>query len=88
MGTEQIVKRVENLRRAQFLRAVDGGGKILPEVPQHLLPVDLRIGNAVKLFFEPCREIIFDVAREEAFEECNDKTALVFRTRRFLSMRT
>ena len=41
------------------------------------LPGNLVVGDAVELFFEPGREIIFDVAGEEVFQERDHDAALV-----------
>ena len=53
--------------------------EIAPEIAQNFLPVDFRIRHEVELFFEARREIIFDVAREETFEEGDDEPAFVLR---------
>ena len=36
----------------QVLGLADGGGELLPEVAQHLPPVDLAVGDVVELFLE------------------------------------
>ena len=78
MRLEQIVERVEHDAIAHFLDLVDGADELLPELGEHGTPVDLARGNFVELFLEAGGEIVFDVAREEAFQERNDDAAFVF----------
>ena len=79
MRLKQIVERVEHLGDAQILDLVDRADEANPELLQHFLPIDLIVGNAVELFFERGGEIVFDVVREETFQEADDDAALVFR---------
>ena len=51
--------------------------EVAPEIAQHLLAVEFVVGDQVELFLEIGREIVFDVALEEAFEERDDEAALV-----------
>ena len=74
---EHLVERVDHLRDAQFLDVADRGGEVAPEVAQHLLPVDLVVGDAVELLFEVGGEVVFDVAGEEVFQEGGEHAALV-----------
>ena len=74
-----FVQRIEHIGDAQFLGAFDLGEEILPEVAQHLLPVEFAGRNPVELFFEIGGEIIFDIALEEAFQEGRDQPALGLR---------
>ena len=74
-----LVQRVEHVGDAQFLDVVDGAGKILPEIAQHVLPGELAVGDLVELFFERGREIVFDIALEEAFQEGRQQPALGLR---------
>ena len=62
MRAEIIIERVENLRRAQILGLAHGRREILPEIAQHLLPVDLVIGDPVELRLEIGGEIIFHIS--------------------------
>src|SRR5579863_5461255 len=79
MRTQQLVEAVEDLRGAEVLRAADGGGKIAPEIAQHLLPIDLAVGDFIELLLEIGGEVIADVAGEEGFEEGGDEAPLVLR---------
>ena len=76
---EQIVERVEHLGDAQFLDLVDRADEAGPEILQHLLPVDLVVGDAVELLFQRGGEIVFDIALEEAFQEADHDAAFVLR---------
>ncbi len=62
---------------AQILDVVDGADEVAPEILQHLLPGNLVVGDAVELLFEIGGEIIFDIAREEVFQERDHDAALV-----------
>ena len=55
-----------------------GAGKIRPEIAQHLLPVELVVGDMVEFLLKLGGEIIADIAGEEAFQKGRDETALVF----------
>ena len=76
MRLEQIVERVEHYAIAHFLDLVDGADELLPEFGEHGAPVDLARRNFVELFFETGGEIVFDVAREEAFKEMRRRRGL------------
>ena len=41
------------------------------------LPVDLAVGDEVELLLEIGGEVVFDIFREEGFEEGRDQPALV-----------
>ena len=84
MRAKQFVEAVENLRGAQILCFIHRSGEVLPEIAQHLFPVDLIVGDEIELFFETGGEIEFDIAREEAFEKGDDEPPLVFRHKTFL----
>src|SRR5262249_48525176 len=71
MRLEQIIERVEPDAIAHFLDFVDGSDKLLPDLGKHGSPVDRARRNLVELLFESSREIVFDVAGKEAFEERN-----------------
>ena len=79
MRLEQIVERVEHDAVAHFLDLVDRADELTPELGKHRAPVDRAGGNLVELFFEAGGEIVFDVAREETFQEGDDDAAFVFR---------
>ena len=53
--------------------------EIPPEVPQHVLPVELSVGNLVELLLKIGGEIVFDIMLEEAFQEGDDQPALGLR---------
>ncbi len=73
---EHLIERVDNLRSAKLLRAINGGGEIPPEGAHHLFPVDLGIRDSVEIIFERGGEIIFHIALEEAGEERGYKPPL------------
>ena len=75
---EHLVERVDHLGEAHVLDLIDGADEVLPEVAQHLAPIDLGIGDLVELLFQIGGEIIFHVAHEERFEEGDHHAALVF----------
>ena len=77
MRPEHVVERIEHLGDAQILDLVDRADEVAPEILQHLLPVDLVVGDAVELFFQRGGEIIFDIALEEVFQEGDHDAALV-----------
>src|SRR5579884_16706 len=72
-----LVERRQHLAYRQILGAVHGGGEIAPEAAQHFLPVDAAIGDLVELVFQIGREIVFDVAVEEAGQKGGDQPAAV-----------
>ena len=74
---EMVIEAVEHFRRAALPGTLDRGLEILPELAEHLAPIDLGIGDAVKIVLEIGGEPEFDIAREEAFEESRDDAALV-----------
>src|SRR5690606_9204408 len=74
---QSLVEGVEYLGNAQILDFVGRAGEILPEIAQHLLVVELTVGNFVELFFQPRREAVFDIACEEIFEEGGDDAAAI-----------
>ena len=78
MRLEQIVERVQHLGNAQILDLVDRADEANPELLQHFLPIDLIVGNAIELFFERSREIVFHVALEKTLQEADDDAAFVF----------
>ena len=75
-GASSLVQRVEHVGDAQFLGLVDWRGEFLPELAQHVLPVELAGGDLVELFLEIGGEVVLDVALEEVFEEGRDQPAL------------
>ena len=74
---QDLVQRIEHIGDAQFLDVFEGGREVLPEVAQHVLPVDLAGRDLVELLLEIGGEVIFHIAAEEAFEEGGDDAALV-----------
>jgi len=72
------MKPVEHFLDAQILGLADGRSEGLPEFAQQLAPVHLAARDIVELFLEMGSEIVFDVAREIAFEEGRDDAAAVF----------
>src|SRR5690348_16910750 len=84
MRLEQIIERVEHDTIAHFLDFVDGTDELLPVLGEHSTPVNLACRNFGELFFEACREIVLDVAREETLEERDDDAAFVFRNEALL----
>ena len=74
---QHVVERVQHLRDPQILDVVDRADEIAPEILQHLLPGNLVVGDAVELFFQRGGKIIFDIAREEIFQERDHDAALV-----------
>ena len=75
--TQHLVEHVEHLRDFQILDVVDRADEIDPEIPQHLLPGDFVVGDAVEFFLEIGGEIVFDVTREKTFQERDHDAALV-----------
>ena len=76
---QRLVQRVEHVGDAQFLGVVDCGEEVLPEIAQHVLPVELAGRDLVELLFQLGGEVVFDIALEEAFEEGRDQPALGLR---------
>ncbi len=83
MGCEQIVDLVQNLAHTQFSRAVHGGGEILPEIPQHHLPIHIAGGNRVQAAFQIGGKVVFHITMEITFQKGRDQAALVFREEAF-----
>src|SRR5262245_21073658 len=69
MRGEHFIERIDDLGDAQLLDVADRVGELLPEVAQQIAPGEFVVGDAVELLFEVGRETVFDVAREEAFQE-------------------
>ena len=78
-GASNSSSAFEHLADAQVLDLVDRADEVAPEVAQHLAPGDLVVGDAVERLFQSGREVVFDVAGEEAFQERDDQAALVLR---------
>src|SRR5208282_570008 len=76
---EELVEAVEHLARAQVLDVADGAVKVVPEVAQKLLPVDLAVRDLVELLLEVGGEVVADVFGEEGLEESRHQPALVLR---------
>ena len=76
---QELVEAVEHLPGAQILDLAERRREIAPEIGKQVLPVDLRVGDQVELFFERSGEIVFDVARKEGFEKRGDEPTLVLR---------
>ena len=79
MRAEKLVEIVEHFGRTQVFGLRDGCGKVRPELPQHVFPIDLGVGDKIKFLLQRSGEIIFHIAREETFKEGDDEAALVFR---------
>ena len=77
MWRQHLVERVDDLSDTQLLDVADGGRELTPKVAQQVAPSHFVVGDAVELLLEPGREVVFDVAREEAFEECGQHPPLV-----------
>src|SRR5581483_5555893 len=75
--TQHVVEHVEHFGDADVLDLVDRPDEVAPEIPQHLLPGNLVVGDAVELLLEIGSEIIFDIALEEVFQERDYDAALV-----------
>ena len=69
----------QHLADRQLLGAVDRGRKILPEISQHLLPIDAAAGHVVELVFEIGGETVLDIALEKARQKGSDEPPAVFR---------
>ena len=74
---QHVVQRIQHLGDAQILYFIDRANETDPEIPQHLLPGDLVVGNPVELLFEVRSEVILDVAGEEVLQEGDHDAALV-----------
>src|SRR5271165_7306837 len=66
MWPKCLIEGSQHLADRQILGAVDRGGKIPPEVPQHFLPVDATAGDVVELVFEVGGKVVLDIALEKA----------------------
>ena len=77
VGAEDLVEGLQHVADAQVLDLVDGAGEVAPEVAQHVLPLELAVGDEVELLLEVGREVVLHVALEEALEEGGDEPALV-----------
>ena len=74
---QDLVQRLQHLADAQVLDLADGGREVAPEVAQHVLPLELAVGDEVELLLQVGREVVLDVALEEALQERRDEPALV-----------
>src|SRR5271166_6407872 len=77
MPPECLIEGSQHLADRQILGAVDRGGKIPPEVPQHLLPVDASARDVVELIFEVGGKVVLDVAFEEVRQKCGDEASTI-----------
>src|SRR5262249_44739733 len=76
---ELLVELVEHFLDAQLLGFADRSREGLPELAQHLAPVDLAVGDLVQLVLEMGGEVVFDVAREVGLQEGGDDATAVLR---------
>ena len=83
MRRQQIVDLVKDLAHPEFRSAIDGAGKIAPEVAQHHFPIHLTGRYRIQPVFEIGSEVIFHVAVEIAFQKGRHQPALVFRHEAF-----
>src|SRR6185503_1990790 len=74
---EQVVERVEHDAVAHLLDLVDRADELIPEFGEHRAPIDLAVRDLVEFLLEVGGEVVFDVAREEAFQEGDDDAAFV-----------
>ena len=77
MWPEQLVERFEHLADSQVLDLLHRSGEVAPEVAQHVLPLELVVGDEIELLLEVGGEVVFDVAFEEALEEGDDQPPFV-----------
>ena len=77
MRAQDLVQRLQHLADAQVLDLVDGAHEVAPEIAQHVLPLELAVGDEVELLLQVGREVVLHVALEEAFQERRDEAALV-----------
>src|SRR5206468_5720584 len=75
---KNLVQLVDDVADLEILGLAHRGREVLPEIAQQLLPVQLAVGDFVQLLFQVGREVIGDIAVEEAVEEGGDQPALVF----------
>src|ERR1700722_5203911 len=75
--SQHVVERIEHLGDAQVLDLVHRADEVDPEILQHLLPGNLVVGDAIELFFKGGGEVIFDITREEVFQERDHDAPLV-----------
>jgi hypothetical protein len=87
-SAEQLVERVEHLGDAQVLDLVVCRVKVVPEVAQHVLPLELRRRRSGRAAPRAGGEAVLDVALEEALEEGRHQPAAILRDQRRLSSRT
>src|ERR1700682_4517624 len=78
MRPQKLVQTVQNLSRAEILDAGERTGKIHPKIAQHLLPVELMVGDEVEFLLKRGGKIIADVAGEKTFQKSRHETAFVF----------
>ena len=76
---QHFVQCVEHVRDAQFAGLRDGAVKVFPEVAHQRFPIEFTGADFIELFFEPGREVVFDIFAEEVFQESNDDAAAVIR---------
>src|SRR5262249_6414546 len=76
---ENLVDRIEDLRDTQLLDVVHRIDEVAPEIAQDLFPRQLAVRDQVELFLQIRREVILDIAVEEAFEKGCDQPSLVLR---------
>src|SRR5262249_53418368 len=79
MRAQLLVELVEHLADAQLLGLANGGRECLPELAQHLAPVDAAARDVVELFLEMGGEVVLDVAREIGLQEGGDDAAAILR---------
>ena len=76
MRAQKLVQAIEHLPGAEVLDVADRTGKVVPEVAQQRLPVDLAVRHLVELLLKIGGEIVADVFGEERFEEGRDDRPL------------
>ncbi len=77
MRAQDLVQRLQHVADAQVLDLVDGADEVAPEVAQHVLVLELAVGDEVELLLQVGREVVLHVALEEALQERRDQAALV-----------
>src|SRR5690606_39157238 len=79
VGTERLVQRIQDLRDRQVAYVVDFRDEAFPELPEQLAPFDAPRGDVVELLLQVRREVVLNVALEEARQEGRDDASPVFR---------
>ena len=88
VAAEGLVEGVQDLLDPESLGLLHRAGEVAPKIAQHRPPVDFAGGDGIELAFERGREVVLDIAAEEALQEHRDDAPAVLRHEAALLQRT